>query len=63
MALELVATVAGAWLWENYGKEWVGSLGGGAKDKWTGFHETRRWKQAAQAYREALFRDHATIRV
>ncbi|MDX1522275.1 MAG: hypothetical protein R3264_11650, partial [Anaerolineae bacterium] len=33
MVLELAAGAAGVWLWEQFGKDFVSGLGGGAKGK------------------------------
>ena len=56
-------SVAGAWAWENYGKDLtnkvVGSLTGKAKERW----EKSGWEKAKEAYKKSLRRQHAKIRV
>jgi predicted NACHT family NTPase len=59
MALESIAGAAGAWLWDNYGKDIADQAFGAAKERWAKFN----WGQAAEKYRQQVKVLYGTTRI
>jgi len=67
MTLEIIATTATAWAWEEFGKEMATGVWNRLTKKfgqeWAEFQQAERWQTAQEAYRESLRRDHQTIKI
>src|SRR5438477_8261295 len=51
--------IAGAWLWDKYGKTVTDKTAGGVKDLWEKF----KWKDAAEKYRAKIKKLYGTMQI
>src|SRR5215213_2594468 len=63
IAIGTGASTAAAWLWSQFGKDFLGKMSATTKDKWNAFREQQHWHEAAEQYRLSLQRQYGTIRL
>ncbi len=59
MSLESILPLAGAWLWNTYGKTLTGLAFNRGKEKW----DEAKWESAAKAYRAKIFKIYNSMQI